>query len=336
MKILITGGAGYIGSHACVELVKFGYNIVVVDNFSNSSKKSITNVEKIISKKIPLYSVDLRDKSSLEKVFNDHSIDGVLHFAGLKTVNESVNYPIKYYDNNISATLVLIEVMQKFNCKKIVFSSSASIYGKSNKVPIKENDNLIPINPYGRSKLMIENILKDLKSADSDWRIALLRYFNPVGAHSSGLIGESPIKTPSNLLPIVSQVAVGNLKFLKIYGNDYKTDDGTGVRDYIHVVDLVKGHIEALEALKKYKEILTVNLGTGKGYSVLDVVKAFEKVSNNKIPYKILERRIGDSDISYADISLAYEKLGWKPEYDIYQMCEDIWRWQKQNPNGYN
>jgi UDP-glucose 4-epimerase len=335
MKILVTGGAGYIGSHACVELLRSGYEIVVVDNLSNSSQISLNRVKKISSKNFPFYNTDLRNKNRIEKIFRDHQITSVMHFAGFKNVNESISEPIKYFDNNIGGTLKLLEVMKQNNCKEIIFSSSASVYGKAEKVPVNENCKLLPINPYGQSKLIIENILKDLFLSDKSWKIALLRYFNPVGAHESGLIGECPLNTPSNLVPRLSQVAIGKIKYLNIYGSDFDTQDGTGVRDYIHVVDLVKGHLKTLNVLKSISEILTVNLGTGKGYSVFEVLRVFENVSGKKIPFYLKERRAGDADASYTDNGYALKILDWQSEHDITKMCEDTWRWQCQNPNGY-
>ena len=335
MKILVTGGAGYIGSHACVELLRSGYEIVVVDNLSNSSQVSLNRVKKISSKDFPFYDADLRNKSKIEKIFRDHQITSVMHFAGFKNVNESISEPIKYYENNIGGTLKLLEVMKQNSCKEIIFSSSASVYGKPKKVPVKENCRLLPINPYGQSKLIIENILRDLFLSDKSWKIALLRYFNPVGAHESGLIGECSLNIPSNLVPRLSQVAIGKIKTLNIYGSDYDTQDGTGVRDYIHVVDLVKGHLKTLNVLKSISEILTVNLGTGKGYTVFEVIRAFEKISGKKIPFNLKKRRAGDVDASYTDNRYALKILDWQSEYDITKMCEDTWRWQCQNPNGY-
>lgn len=336
MKILVTGGAGYIGSHACLELLRSGYEIVVVDNLSNSSQESLNRVKKISSKNFPFYEANLCDKSRIEKIFKNEKIKSVIHFAGFKNVNESISEPIKYYKNNIGGTLTLLEVMKQNNCKELIFSSSASVYGKPKKAPVNENSELLPINPYGRSKLIIENILRDLFLSDKNWKIALLRYFNPAGAHESGLLGECPLKTPSNLVPRISQVAIGKLKTLNIYGCDYDTKDGTGVRDYIHVVDLVKGHLKALNILKSLSEIITINLGTGKGYSVFEVLSAFEKVSSKKISFTLKDRRAGDSDICYTDNSYSLKIIDWQAEHDIDKMCEDTWRWQCQNPDGYN
>jgi len=336
MAILVTGGAGYIGSHTCIELIKAGYKVVVVDNLCNSSLESLKRVETISnSGSIPFYKVDVRDKEGLSKVFKQHSIDGVIHFAGLKAVGESVEKPIKYYDVNVGGTFSLIKVMRKFKCNTFVFSSSATVYGRTHAVPIREDFPLSTTNPYGRSKLIIEDFLQDIFIANNNWKIALLRYFNPVGAHKSGLIGEDPNDIPNNLMPFISQVAVGKLENLSIFGGDYDTPDGTGVRDYIHVVDLAKGHVKALQVLKDNPQVLTVNLGTGNGYSVLDIVKAFEKASGKKIPYEIIGRRPGDVAICYADTVYAQEKLGWKAEYNLHEMCEDTWRWQDMNPSGY-
>jgi len=335
MKILVTGGAGYIGSHTCVELIKSGYEVVVVDNLCNSSLESIKRVEKLTDSDIPFHKVDVRDKQALTCVFEQYSIDGVIHFAGLKSVGESVEKPIEYYDTNVSGTFILAEVMREFNCKTFVFSSSATVYGNPHTVPIKEDFPISATNPYGRSKLMIEEFLQDVFIADDSWHIALLRYFNPVGAHKSGLIGEDPNDTPNNLIPYISQVAIGKLENLSIFGGDYDTHDGTGVRDYIHVVDLAKGHIKALQALKDKPQVLTVNLGTGKGYSVLDMIKAFERASDKNIAYQIVDRRPGDIATCYADPAYAVEKLDWKAEYELDEMCEDTWRWQSMNPKGY-
>jgi UDP-glucose 4-epimerase len=333
--ILITGGAGYIGSHTCLELINAGFEIVVVDNLCNSSLESLSRVEKLAGNNIPFYKVDVRDKVALTRVFEQHSIDGVIHFAGLKAVGESVEKPIEYYDTNVGGTFILAEVMREFNCKTFVFSSSATVYGDPHTVPIKEDFPLSVTNPYGRSKLMIEEFLQDVFVADDSWHIALLRYFNPIGAHKSGLIGEDSNDIPNNLIPYISQVAICKLEKLSVFGGDYDTHDGTGVRDYIHVVDLAKGHVKALQALKDKPQVLTVNLGTGTGYSVLDIVKAFEKASGKKVPYQIVDRRAGDIATCYADPAYASERLGWKAEYELDEMCEDSWRWQSQNPDGY-
>ena len=335
MKILVTGGAGYIGSHTCVELIKAGYEVIVVDNLCNSSLESLKRVEKLVDCNIPFHKVDIRDRVALTQVFEQYSIDGVIHFAGLKAVSESVQKPIEYYDTNLGGTFILADVMCEFDCKTFIFSSSATVYGDPHTVPIKEDFPLSVTNPYGRSKLMIEEFLQDVFLADDSWHIALLRYFNPIGAHKSGLIGEDPNDTPNNLIPYISQVAVGKLEKLSVFGGDYDTPDGTGVRDYIHVVDLSKGHVKALQALKDMPQVLIVNLGTGNGYSVLDMVKAFEKASGKNIPYQIVDRRPGDIATCYADPTFAVEKLDWKVEYELDEMCEDTWRWQSMNPNGY-
>ena len=335
MAILVTGGAGYIGSHTCIEIIRAGYNIVVVDNLCNSSLESLKRIESLTDSNIPFHKIDVRDKTSLIKVFEQYPIDGVVHFAGLKAVGESLKKPIDYYNTNVSGTFILTEVMHKFNCKKFVFSSSATVYGDPYALPIKEDFPLSATNPYGRSKLMIEEFLKDVFVADSSWNIALLRYFNPMGAHQSGLIGENPNDIPNNLVPYISQVAIGKLDKLSVFGGDYDTPDGTGVRDYIHVVDLAKGHVKALQALENKPQVLTVNLGTGNGYSVLEMVKAFEVASGRNIRYQIVARRPGDIATCFADASYAEEKLGWKAEYKLDKMCEDAWRWQSQNPDGY-
>jgi len=335
MKILVTGGAGYIGSHTCIELIKSGYEVVVVDNLYNSSLESLKRIESLVDCNIPFHKVDIRDKVALIQVFEQYSIDGVIHFAGLKSVGESVEKPIEYYDTNVGGTFILADVMREFDCKTFIFSSSATVYGDPHTVPIKEGFPLSVTNPYGRSKLMIEEFLQDVFVADDSWHIALLRYFNPVGAHKSGLIGEDPNDVPNNLIPYISQVAVGKLEKLSVFGGDYDTHDGTGVRDYIHVVDLAKGHVKALQALKSKPQVLIVNLGTGNGYSVLDMVKAFEKASGKNIPYQIVDRRPGDIATCYADPAYAKEKLAWKAEYELDEMCKDTWRWQSMNPNGY-
>jgi len=336
MKILVTGGSGYIGSHTCIELIKADYEVVVVDNLCNSSLESLKRVESLVDCNIPFHKVDVRDKAALNRIFEKYSIDGVIHFAGLKAVGESVEKPIEYYDTNVGGTFILADVMREFGCKTFVFSSSATVYGDPHTVPIKEDFPLSVTNPYGRSKLMIEEFLRDVFVADDSWHIALLRYFNPVGAHKSGLIGEDPNEIPNNLIPYISQVAVGKLEKLSVFGGDYDTPDGTGVRDYIHVVDLAKGHVKALQALENKSQVLTVNLGTGNGYSVLDMVKAFEKASGKTIPYQIVNRRLGDIATCYADPSYAKEKLGWSFEHELNEMCEDTWRWQSQNPDGYS
>jgi len=336
MRILVTGGAGYIGSHTCVELLSKGHDIVIVDNFSNSKPEVLNRIKEITGKEFRFYKADILDKEGLNKIFQENDINAVIHFAGLKAVGESVKIPIKYYYNNITGTLVLCEVMEKHNVKRMVFSSSATVYGKPESVPIKEDFPLNPANPYGRTKLMIEEILKDIYASDNDWSIALLRYFNPIGAHESGKIGEDPNGVPNNLMPYITQVAIGKREKLNIFGNDYDTHDGTGVRDYIHVVDLAKGHLKALEKIMVSEGIDSYNLGTGTGYSVLDVVCAFEKVTGIKIPYQFTDRRPGDIDKCYADPAKAYNKLGWKAEKNLEDMCMDSWNWQMKNPNGYD
>ncbi|MFC0559446.1 UDP-glucose 4-epimerase GalE [Halalkalibacter alkalisediminis] len=333
--ILVTGGAGYIGSHTCVELLDAGYEIVVVDNFSNSKMESIERVKKITGKDFAFYEVDLLDKAALESVFVENKIQAVIHFAGLKAVGESVSIPLYYYYTNVTGTLVLCELMQKYGVKKIVFSSSATVYGMPERVPIVEDFPLSATNPYGRTKLMIEEILRDLYVSDSEWSMALLRYFNPIGAHESGLIGEDPNGIPNNLMPFITQVAVGKLNELKVFGHDYPTVDGTGVRDYIHVVDLAKGHLKAVEKVMSSTGAHAYNLGTGNGYSVIEMVEAFEKASDRSVPYQIVERRPGDVAICYADPAKAKRELGWTATKGIEDMCADSWRWQKNNPNGY-
>ncbi|MBN2616676.1 MAG: UDP-glucose 4-epimerase GalE [Spirochaetales bacterium] len=335
MKVLVTGGAGYIGSHTIVQLLEAGDEVIVVDNLINSSKESLNRVEKITGKSVTFYQGDLLDKPFLEKVFSSHEIESVIHFAGLKAVGESVSKPLYYYHNNITGTLILCEVMQAFGVKNIVFSSSATVYGDPEIIPITESSRLSATNPYGRTKLMLEEILKDLNVADSSFNVAILRYFNPIGAHESGLIGENPNGIPNNLVPFISQVAVGKRKELNVFGNDYNTPDGTGVRDYIHVVDLAAGHLKALKKLQSKPGVVVYNLGTGNGYSVLDVVKAFEKASGVKIPYAIQSRRPGDIATCYAEPGYAYKELGWKAEKNMDDMCIDTWRWQKNNPDGY-
>lgn len=335
MKILVTGGAGYIGSHTCVELLNAGYEVVVVDNLCNSNEESLRRVEKITGKKLDFYQVDIRDRESLRSVFKEYQFAAVIHFAGLKAVGESVEKPLLYYHNNIYGSLVLSEMMEEFDIKNIVFSSSATVYGDPHKVPIKEDFPVHPTNPYGHSKLMIEQILRDLHQSDSTWNIILLRYFNPVGAHRSGLIGEDPNDIPNNLMPYISQVAVGKLARLNIFGNDYPTKDGTGVRDYIHVVDLSLGHLKALDRLKENKGIEIFNLGTGEGYSVLEMVSSFEEASGKSIPYSFVDRRAGDIATCFADPTKAKEELSWQAKKDISDMCKDTWRWQEENPEGY-
>ena len=339
MSILITGGAGYIGSHTLVELANANYDFIVYDNLSNSSQESLKRVEKIIGKSITFINGDIRDTQKLKEVFSSHTISSVIHFAGLKAVGQSVEQPLEYYDNNVLGTLRLLEVMKEFGCKKIVFSSSATVYGDPATTPILEN---FPVggttNPYGTSKYMIERILEDLYVSDNSFKIAILRYFNPVGAHKSGTIGEDPNGIPNNLMPFITQVAVGKREYLSVFGSDYDTHDGTGVRDYIHVVDLAYGHVKAIEYLDTNENIkpLIVNLGTGTGYSVLDVVKAFEKASGKKVPYKLVDRRAGDIAKCFANPSYAKEILGWVAKRNLDEMCEDSWRWQSNNPNGYN
>ncbi|MBQ2891083.1 MAG: UDP-glucose 4-epimerase GalE [Clostridia bacterium] len=336
MKILVTGGAGYIGSHTCVELIKSGYDLAVVDNLSNSCEESLKRVEKITGKAVKLYKEDLCDLEAVEKIFEDDKFDAVIHFAGLKAVGESVEIPIRYYENNIGSTLNLCKVMAKHGCKKLVFSSSATVYGNPHTVPITEDFPLHCTNPYGRTKLMIEEILRDLYVSDNEWDIALLRYFNPVGAHESGLIGEDPKGIPNNLMPYIAQVAVGKREYLNVFGDDYDTPDGTGVRDYIHVVDLAIGHIKAVEKISNKVGVVTYNLGTGTGYSVLDMVKAFSKACGHDVAYKIAPRRAGDIAQCYADPKKAREELGFVATKNLEDMCNDAWRWQSTNPNGYN
>jgi UDP-glucose 4-epimerase len=334
--ILVTGGAGYIGTHTLVELFNAGYDFVVFDNFCNSSKEALKRVEQIIGKSLKYVEGDIRDKSALKKLFSSYKIDSVIHFAGLKAVGESVEKPLEYYDNNIKGTLALLETMQEFNCKNIVFSSSATVYKEQKEaVALSENMPLGATNPYGRTKLFIEEILRDLYISDNSWKIVILRYFNPVGAHSSGLIGEDPNGIPNNLMPFISQVAVGKRGCLSIFGDDYNTVDGTGVRDYIHVVDLANGHVKALNILSTIKKAVAINLGTGRGYSVLEVVNAFARASGKKINYKIAPRRAGDIAICFANPSLAKELLDWQVKYNIEDMCKDSWNWQSKNPNGY-
>lgn len=337
MKILVTGGSGYIGSHTCVELLEAGYDVVVVDNLYNSSEKSIERIREITGRELTFFNVDILDYDGLDKIFSNEKIDCVIHFAGLKAVGESVAKPLEYYQNNIAGTLVLCDVMRKHNVKNIVFSSSATVYGDPSFIPITEKcPKGTPTNPYGWTKYMIEQILTDLHTSDEEWNVILLRYFNPIGAHKSGLIGEDPKGIPNNLLPYVAQVAIGKLECLGVFGDDYDTPDGTGVRDYIHVVDLAIGHVKAIDKIKDNPGVKIYNLGTGKGYSVLDVVKAFEKACGHAIPYSIKPRRLGDIATCYSDASLAKEELGWEARYGIDEMCADSWRWQSMNPNGYN
>lgn len=336
MAVLVTGGAGYIGSHTCVELLNAGKDIVIIDNFYNCKKSSLDRIRALVDRDFKFYECDIRDREGLDSIFKKEKIDSVIHFAGLKAVGESVHKPLEYFDNNVNGTLVLLDVMRKNGCKKIVFSSSATVYGMNNISPLTEDMEVGGVtNPYGRTKYMIECILKDLYASDNTWSICLLRYFNPIGAHKSGTMGEDPNGIPNNLMPYITQVAIGKREYLNVWGDDYDTPDGTGVRDYIHVVDLALGHIKAVEKAEKEEGLFIYNLGTGKGYSVLDVVKAFEKASGITVPYKIGPRRDGDIATCYSDPSKAYRELGWKAQRDIEEMCEDSWRWQKQNPNGY-
>lgn len=335
MTVLVTGGAGYIGSHTCLQLLQSGYNIVVLDNFSNSQAVSLARVKQLSGVDFPTIAGDIRDKSTLRALFERYPVTSVIHFAGLKAVGESTEKPMLYYDNNVAGSLSLFEVMAEFGVKTIVFSSSATVYGDPASVPIREDFPLSATNPYGQTKLMIEHMLRDIYHADTSWRVGILRYFNPIGAHESGMIGEDPNGIPNNLLPYVSQVAVGKLKKLRVFGNDYPTQDGTGVRDYIHVVDLADGHLAALRYLEKSADLLTVNLGTGIGYSVLDVVKAFSNESGIDIAYEFMPRRAGDVAMNYADPTLAKTLLGWTATRGLAQMCADTWRWQSNNPLGY-
>ena len=335
MKVLVTGGAGYIGSHTVVLLIEAGYEVVVFDNFCNSSRESLIRVEKIVNQKIDVVTGDIRNRDDLKYVFEKFKIDTVIHFAGLKAVGESVEQPLKYYDNNVNGTAVLCEVMAQNNCKSIIFSSSATVYGDPHTTPILEDFPLSATNPYGRSKLMVEEILRDVYVSDDEWKIVLLRYFNPVGAHESGTIGEDPNGIPNNLMPFIAQTAVGKREYLSVFGDDYDTKDGTGVRDYIHVVDLAHGHLNALERIKNFSEVMTINLGTGNGYSVLEMIKAFEEQSGKNVAYKIAPRRAGDIATCFADPTYAKEILNWEATKGIDEMCKDGWRWQKANPLGY-
>ncbi|MGE1109045.1 UDP-glucose 4-epimerase GalE [Bacillus wiedmannii] len=335
MAILITGGAGYIGSHTCIELLNNNYKIIVVDNLSNSSIESLNRVKEITGKQFEFYKESVLNREKMNEIFLENNIEAVIHFAGFKAVGESTTIPLTYYYNNIISTIVLCDVMQKHHVKKFIFSSSATVYGIPKTSPITEEFPLSVTNPYGQTKLMIEQIMRDVAKADDEWSIALLRYFNPFGAHKSGRIGEDPNGIPNNLMPYVTQVAVGKLKELNIFGNDYPTKDGTGVRDYIHVVDLAKGHVKALEKVLETKGIEAYNLGTGKGYSVLEMIKAFEEVSGKKIPYKVIGRRPGDVAVCFADVSKAKRELGWEAKYGLEEMCVDSWRWQVNNKNGY-
>lgn len=337
-KILVTGGAGYIGSHTCIELMSAGFEVVVLDNLCNSSSESLNRVAQLSNRShIEFYQGDIRDAALLEKILSEHAIDSVIHFAGLKAVGESVEMPLEYYDNNVAGTVTLLKVLQKHNIKRFVFSSSATVYGDPHTTPIQEDFPCSATNPYGRSKLMVEEVLCDLYKSDPEWQIALLRYFNPVGAHHSGMIGEDPQGIPNNLMPYVSRVAVGQYEHLSVFGNDYPTHDGTGVRDYIHVVDLAKGHVKALEAFMRndVDNLLKVNLGTGQGYSVLDMVKAFSEASGCEVPYQIAPRRAGDIATCFADPSFAEQAIGWKAEKNLLDMCQDTWHWQSKNPQGY-
>ena len=335
MSILITGGAGYIGSHTCIELVKSGHDIIVVDNLRNSRKESLNRVEKIIGKPIKFYEADIRDKEALRNIFKENKVEAAIHFAGLKAVGESAEIPMEYYENNLDSTFVLCDVMAEFGVKKLVFSSSATVYGMSKTMPLVETMPLGAINPYGRTKYFIEEILRDLYASDKDWSIALLRYFNPIGAHESGLIGEDPRGIPNNLMPYISQVAVGRLEKLRVFGNDYDTVDGTGVRDYIHVVDLADGHVKAVNWALANTGCEAINLGTGNGCSVLQLKDAFQEASGINIPFEIVDRRPGDPDEVYANADKAKSLLGWEAKRTIAEMCRDAWNWQKNNPNGY-
>ena len=336
MSILVTGGAGYIGSHTCVELLEAGYDVVVVDNFSNSSKASLDRVQAITGKTLKFYLVDLCDKAALESVFKKEKIDAVIHFAALKAVGESVEIPLRYYVNNLNGTLNLCELMVDYGVSNFVFSSSATVYGDPERIPISEDSTIQPTNPYGHTKAMIEQILIDIQAANPEWNVVILRYFNPVGAHPSGLIGESPNGIPNNLMPFISQVAVARLEKLMVFGDDYDTIDGTGVRDYIHIVDLAKGHLAALNKIKLNPGLGIYNLGTGRGYSVMEVLTAFSNACGKQIPYEVVGRRAGDIAESYADASKANQELNWEAEFGIEKMCEDTWRWQSMNPNGYD
>ncbi|SFC11429.1 UDP-galactose 4-epimerase [Alkalibacterium subtropicum] len=335
MAILVTGGAGYIGSHTVVELIEKNYDVVIVDDYSNSKPEVLTRLKEITGKDIPFHEVNICDKKALREVFEQHELDAVIHFAGYKAVGESVAQPLKYYSNNLYGTIVLMELMNEYNVKKIVFSSSATVYGMTNEAPFTEDMPLSTTNPYGTTKMFIEQFIQDQYLADNQWSAALLRYFNPIGAHASGRIGEDPNDIPNNLMPYITQVAVGKREKLSVFGSDYDTHDGTGVRDYIHVVDLAKGHIKALEKVMGMTGVEAYNLGTGKGYSVLDVIHAFENANEVEIPHEIVDRRPGDIATSYADVTKAKNELGWEATYSIEDMCRDSWKWQKTNPNGY-
>lgn len=335
MAILVTGGAGYIGSHTVLELLNSGNDVVIIDNLCNSSRESLRRVEALTGRSVTFYEADVCDRSALQTIFAQHAIDAVIHFAGLKAVGESTQIPLKYYQNNIAATLVLCEEMERAGVFRLVFSSSATVYGDPHTVPIQEHFPTSATNPYGRSKLMVEEMLRDIVAADPRWSVVLLRYFNPVGAHISGQIGEDPNGIPNNLLPYIAQVAIGRLKQLSVFGNDYPTPDGTGVRDYIHVVDLSLGHLKALQYIADRHGVFTFNLGTGQGYSVLEMVKAFEQASGRAVPYQVVARRPGDIAVCYAEPDLAGQELGWRAERGLPEMMADTWRWQSQNPNGY-
>lgn len=336
MKILVTGGAGYIGSHTCVELTEEGYEVVIVDNLYNASEKAVERIKEITGKDVVFYRADIRDYNAMNDIFAKEKPEAVIHFAGMKAVGESVSKPMEYYENNIGGTLTLCKAMRENGCKNMIFSSSATVYGDPAFIPITEEcPKGVCTNPYGWTKHMLEQILTDIQTSDPEWNVILLRYFNPIGAHKSGLIGEDPKGIPNNLLPYVAQVAIGKLECVGVFGNDYDTPDGTGVRDYIHVVDLAKGHVKAIRKLMEKPGVKIYNLGTGKGYSVLDVIKAFEKACGKKIPYQIKERRPGDIATCYSDATLAKEELGWEAEYGMDEMCADSWRWQSKNPNGY-
>lgn len=335
MSILVTGGAGYIGSHTVVELLNAGHEVVIVDDYSNSKPEVLNRIKQITGKSFKFYEVNILDKEALEPVFKENDLEAVIHFAGYKAVGESVAEPLKYYHNNLTGTIVLCELMAQYNVKKIVFSSSATVYGENNPAPYTEDMPLSATNPYGTTKLMIEQILQDIYVSDNSWSIALLRYFNPIGAHESGRIGEDPNGIPNNLMPYITQVAVGKREHLSVFGDDYDTPDGTGVRDYIHVVDLAKGHLKAVNKVLETEQIEAYNLGTGVGYSVLDVVNNFEKATGQKVPYEIVDRRPGDIASFFADASKAAKDLGWKAEFTLEEMCRDSWKWQENNPNGY-
>lgn len=335
MAVLVSGGAGYIGSHTVVELLSEGREVIIVDDFSNSNPVVLDRIRKITNKNLKFYELDIKNEKKLEEVFKNNKIDSVIHFAAYKAVGESVEKPLEYYTNNLVSTLVVLNIMKKYNVNNFVFSSSATVYGDPHICPITEDFPLSTTNPYGATKLMIEDMLRDIAKADKNLNIAILRYFNPVGAHKSGLIGEDPNGIPNNLMPYITNVAVGKLEILSVFGDDYNTPDGTGIRDYIHVVDLAKGHTKALDKLEENPGLVTYNLGTGKGYSVLDMVKAFERASGRKIAYKVVERRPGDIAMCYADSSKANEELGWYAEFGIEEMCEDSWKWQSNNPEGY-